>query len=631
LTIDNGRVEALGPAEKIIENMTRYCDHLVHNRPGIVRRSDTDADLPEWASVTHKVDEETSEKVVFEQKKVAGKTVLTRLGVMTDAGLIVEGGRAVGRYQSPGIFEEIAVHLYRQVADVWAMDNKFAAQWASHVFAQTHRDMKVVLCAFMLVQDRRGDPIREGDEVVFFDDDFRSVGEAMLLHDFKASGKEKPQLLLRVGELLELEGVAAINRSMGFGKSARNAAMGRYKKAVTRWIRYREQNPRLLKGMVKAGFRTTIMKLARKVGYKPSTPEFFQLLRWKQKQSAGGHRTIAIGDEVAAAETWDDLDETAICQKIVSDKPGLKRVMGLLPTGIGLTRAVMAACIDSGLLSNKDLVIMTPTLEELGLLKVREYKERWETACHQAEDMRAANIAKNVKSKEAKEGLQDAADTAIKTAVADVMRGLRVYFFVDKSASMQGAIERAKTLLEKFLQGFPPEQIHIAVFNTHGTEVRLQHPSAAGVRQMFEGHRAGGGTSYGAGVMALANHKPGPEEDSLFFFVGDEQAGVFTREIEASGLRPVAFGLLHISSGMYGDHGSCVKDTAAVMGIPCFGIEEATFEDPYSIVRTLHNLIASTPVGTPGAFGSRPLTPRKTLVEQILETPLLEKPVWAAL
>ena len=56
-----------------------------------------------------------------------------------------------------------------------------------------------------------------------------------------------------------------------------------------------------------------------------------------------------------------------------------------------------------------------------------------------------------------------------------------------------------------------------------------------------------------------------------------------------------------------------------------FEIDEAIFDDPYAVTRTLSNLIASTPVRAVGAA-----TPRKTLLEQILETELLEKPVWAA-
>ena len=75
--------------------------------------------------------------------------------------------------------------------------------------------------------------------------------------------------------------------------------------------------------------------------------------------------------------------------------------MACLPKKFGVTRAIMSAAVESGSLSNKDLIILTPTLEELGLLEVKEVKTKWEHALKKAEDdMRATNIARNVKSKE---------------------------------------------------------------------------------------------------------------------------------------------------------------------------------------------------------------------------------------
>jgi len=46
---------------------------------------------------------------------------------------------------------------------------------------------------------------------------------------------------------------------------------------------------------------------------------------------------------------------------------------------------VVAAAMEAGSLSDKDLVIMTPTLEELGLLSVAPIRERWTKALEAAE------------------------------------------------------------------------------------------------------------------------------------------------------------------------------------------------------------------------------------------------------
>ena len=188
----------------------------------------------------------------------------------------------------------------------------------------------------------------------------------------------------------------------------------------------------------------------------------------------------------------------------------------------------------------------------------------------------------------------------------------------DLSGSMQASIDKAKRYVSQFLQGFPLDRLHVAVFNTQGRAITIQHASAAGVVNAFRGIQASGGTDYGAGVRALQDVKPQADEDALFVFVGDEQAGSFETAVERSGLRPLAFGLVKVGGGA-GD--VAVRETARKLGIPCFAIDEATFDDPYAIPRALRRLVASTPVER---------SERVTFVERILKTEILKKPVWAA-
>ena len=111
-------------------------------------------------------------------------------------------------------------------------------------------------------------------------------------------------------------------------------------------------------------------------------------------------------------------------------------------------------------LSDRDLRQLTPTLEELGLLSVPEIRARWEKAIESATDQRGLNIAKNVRDAGLKEKLAESADNAAKKAVAAATAeaDIRVMFLVDKSGSMQGAIESSKDALGKMLAGFPLEQ-----------------------------------------------------------------------------------------------------------------------------------------------------------------------------
>lgn len=618
--------ENLGPAERILNTVLAYSDHAVHNRAGIVIPDAGSAAGVKWLPVTHVVEE--GEKVVYELRKVGNKSVKFKLGKLND-GRIKDGNRVVGRYQPAGIYPEVATWLYQQISEVWQLDNEFAAKWASYAYPQEHRDLKVIMAAFLLVQSRKGDPVVDGGKVAFYDEDYRDVGEAMLLlsrKDLAAGAKDfNPKLLLRVHDVLRLPGVAEINRRLGFGLSTRNPFLGRWPKAVEKWLRFREENQRMLEGLVKAGFRRTVIDMARRIGYKPRSPRFFEVLRWPQVQSENGHREIAIGVAVSAAESWVGFSEEQICETIQRTKPNFKRIVGLLPSAVGLTRAIMAVAIDSGAMSDKDLIINTPTLEDLGLLEVQEIKARWDRAIKGAEDMRAANIASRVRGQAVKDQLQDAADNAVKTAVAEVIRGLRIYFMVDISASMDGTIARAKEYIGKFLQAFPVDQLHVATFNTQAREVTIKHSSSAGVEQAFRGITAGGGTSHASAVKLLSKHKPKEGEDALFIFVGDQQDNTFTEAVRGSGLNPIAFGFLYVPGNM-GNDKRAVADTATQLAVPCFNIDERIFADPYAIPRTIRAMVAATPVGTSVKFTANP---RKTLVDTIMDTKLLQKPVWA--
>lgn len=621
--VDRQRVETLGPAERIIQTLTTFTDHLYHGRPGyVIEDARTNAGV-RWAPGIWK-DEEDG-KVFYAIQKTKPKRA--RIGVIGEDNKIRDGRRIVGEYREPGIFPEVATWLYQQVANIYEMDNEFAAHWASWAWAQDHRDLKLVLAAFMLVQNRFGEPITEDGEVLFHDDDFRAVGEAMVLN--RAKHEISPKMLLRMGELLAVPGVVETNRILGFGQSARNPAMGRYVKCVHKWLRYREENPKMIEGLVEHGMRRMVITLAKKTGYKPVTSKFYELLRWKQKQSQDGRRKIGLDLVLEKAESWEGLSEQEICERIVETKPNYKRIVGMLPSDVGLTRAIMAAAVEAGSLSNTDLIILTPTLEELGLLKVKEIRDRWKEATDAAENQRAANIAARVKTKEVRDGLQEAGDKATQKALEEATRDLRVYVIVDKSASMQGALEKAKQILPKWLHAIPLDRLHVSVFNTAGREVQIRHASAAGVTQAFRSHMAGGGTNHSAGLLVLADYKPKDGEDALIIWIGDqgESRGEvrIARAVEESGINPVAFGLLEIEGSM--GLGTVIEDTARRLAIPCFRIEEEMFNDPYSVTRTFRNLIASTPVSE--APIGRQQSNRVTLVEQILRTPLLEPPVWA--
>jgi hypothetical protein len=301
--------EQLGPAERMLDIVLNSSAHLWHNRPGY---------------------------------DVAGVWQPARRGTASMGGVRVR----------PGLFVPAAAALYSRLLDIFRLNVDLMAHFASFALKETDwRDLKVACCALMLVQPRSGQPVHDDDgSVGFYDDDYRAIGEAMILHyERKSPRMMTPKGVLRVAELLETADIATLNRAAGFADpAAKKAPLGRWQRAATKWLKAREQNRALLEELVKAGYKETIKQMARKAGYKPESEDFFGILGWKQKQSAGGHRSLGLdGLKLDKRERFDELSEAEICETIETQRLSYKDVVGRLPAGSGITPAIMVALLPS--------------------------------------------------------------------------------------------------------------------------------------------------------------------------------------------------------------------------------------------------------------------------------------------
>jgi hypothetical protein len=569
--------DQMGPAEKLLDLVLNSSAHLWHNRPGI-----------DVGGVWHPT----------KSRGVSGVKV------------------------SPGLHVPAATSLYSRLLEIYALNVKLMAHFASYALVDTDwRDLKVACAALMLVQGRSGQPIHDDDATVaFYDDDFREIGEAMVLkYERKSTRMLTPKAVLRVAELLESPEIAELNRLAGFGDpAAKKPPMGRWKKAATKWLVHRETNVRLLEGLVGAGYKETIKKIARKAGYKPGSERFFEILGWKQKQATTGHREIGLSGELQLEkrERFDGLSEVEICETIELQRLSYKDVVGRLPKDLGLTPAIMVALLPS--LSDRDLRQLTPTIEELGLMADADVRARWEDAIESATDQRALNIAKNVKSEALRDKLEQAADHAARQAVEAVTHDIdvRVMFLIDKSGSMSDAIEKSKEALSRILAGFPVAKLHIATFDTSGTLLEPKAASRKAVEHMLSGVRAGGGTMHAAAIRVL--HASGvrvPSTAKLVMIVVGDEAGEsgsqFARAIRDFGYAPAAVALLvNVSIS----RGSTVRDCARELGVPFSEVKIEQFDDPYQVPRVLRALLDAPRIG--GGLQSG-------LVERVMKTPLL--------
>jgi hypothetical protein len=572
----------MGPAEKLLDLVLGSSAHLWHNRPGM--------------------DVGGVWKAANDPKGKGGTPV------------------------EPGLFVPAAVALYRRLLEIHKLNAELMAHFASYALVETDwRDLKVACAALMLVQSRAGQPVKDDDgSVAFHDDDHRRIGEAMVLHyQRKSTRMLTPKAVLRIAELLETPEIAALNREAGFGDpAAKRPPLGRWPKAATRWLAVREANPAMLTGLVRAGFKQTIKKLARKVGYKPDSAEFFAVLGWKQSQADEGHRELGLDGtlELHKSERFDGLSEAEICEAIVSTKASYKEVVGRLPADIGLTPAIMVALLPS--LSDRDLRQLTPTLEELGLMAVPQVRERWEKAIQEATDQRGLHIAKNVRSAELKEKLAEAADVAAKKAVeaAAAEADLRVMVLIDKSGSMTGAIEKSKQVLIRILAGFPLDKLHVAAFDTMGQVLKPKTAARVAIEHMLAPLKADGGTVHAAALQAL--HRDGvrvPDDARLIVIVVGDEAGEAGARL-ADAFKELGYRVDAIAFLLAGDsRGTTVRECAKALGVPYSEITVEQFDDPYHVPRVLKALLEA-----PRAV--KAVTPTVGLVEKVMRTKLLEPP-----
>ena len=573
--------EQLGPAEQLLDLVLNSSEHLWHNRPGV---------------------------------EIGGVWIARKQ-------------RQDGVPVRPGLHITAATRLYSRLLEIYGLNADLMAHFASYALLETEwRDLKIATAALMLVQPLAGQPVLdEAGEVAFQEDDFRAIGEAMLLYYERGSKKMlNPKGLVRVAELLETDAIADLNRQAGFASATSSKPpLGRWKAAAKKWLRIRESNGPMLEGLVKAGFKETIKKMARKAGYKPQSKVFFEVLGWKQKQAEGGHRDVGMdGLDLQKRGRFDELSEAEICERIVAEGLGFKETMGRLPKAVGLTPAIMVTLLPS--LGDRDLRILTPTLEELGLLEIAQVRARWDEAVQSATDQRALNIAKNVKNKELKAALEDASDAAARKAVSEAVADadVRVMFLIDKSGSMQNAIEQSKEALSRILAGFPLDKTYIATFDSAGTVLRPKAANRTAVQHMLARITAGGGTQHAAAVDALGRRGLSiPETASLLVIVVGDEAGergeVFARAFERNNLRVNGMALI---VNIAWSRGQTVRDAARFMGVPFSEITVEQFEDPYQVPRILSALMEA-----PVLAGAR----RTEWVEKIMAMELLDRDAWA--
>jgi len=464
-------------------------------------------------------------------------------------------------------------------------DPLFLAHFTSYAIRKLDsKDIKVVLTYLNSLSDADGTPFYPGAE--FSKPNWRRVSQAALQ-------QLDPKLALRV--------VALANRKMKVGTKAEASHFSTsLKTALKKYLRYREANPKVLQGIQKAGLSKTVRNLYREARIAPNV-EAVKTLRWKQKPGYPGH-----GVTLADGVSFQGLSDLQIAEKIRKDGLSPQVVLGSLPDKI--SPVIAAAILENS--TGDQTVVLTSMFEDQGLLKNAAVQKVYaakiataKSALDRVDRMKAEMheevkvLLKNTRSEKRKEELGDFG---------------KVFIHIDKSGSMHQGIEVAKdrgALLAEFVKN-PEENFNWGLFNEEGHPLpRPAKFTKDAFMAALYNQRAGGGTN----IMALyeASRKFGTTTD--IFITDQEQTagaieGFIDRAREKGYSDPRMVIVVHVGNSRQ----RLVEEGFQRRNIPVVRL------DPDQLVES-----ALVTQAVRAAFKGA-----TALIDEIMETPLLELPSW---
>lgn len=255
------------------------------------------------------------------------------------------------------------------------------------------------------------------------------------------------------------------------------------KTAFIKYLRYRETNPKMLKGAVDKGMKEHIKDMYRILHISPS-PDTAKMLRWKQKSGEV---------EIEKAENpFDGLTPRQVAKKITDENIPLQRAISMIDN---MTPVIGKALVKVA--TPRQLSIYSGTWEELGFFEDEKFVKYYEEALTQVGDEtdRVQDITKaegkaretisKVKSEQRKKTMAHALDEfGIK----------KVYIFIDLSPSMHHVIPMACKLGSMVAEMIPDpaDNLKWGYFAGKGTKLPLpQDFTEDGFHSVIYGTRGG--------------------------------------------------------------------------------------------------------------------------------------------
>lgn len=321
-----------------------------------------------------------------------------------------------------------------------------------------------------------------------------------------------PKLALRVGKLM--------NRKFEVPGYLR---LGRHyptflESAFQKYLRYRELNLDIVRGIKKAGLAEVYENLYRTFHLQPSD-EVAAILKWNQRG-----KTIAFEESI----NFSGLEDLAIAQKIQNERlPVLGVISALGHAKKKISPVIAVAMLEQA--TGNQAVILRKTFEDSGVLTDPEVMKLYETKIRTAKTAldRAETLSKTA-SEEVKKALSSA---RAESRQAETVGLGKIYIHLDDSGSMshirEFAIEKGSIFAE--CVNNPKDNFAWGMFGSRGQELPLpQEFVKEAFAQVLFSYRDGGST-WGFALYPAAR-RFGADID---IFVSDQYVdGYMDRQIE---------------------------------------------------------------------------------------------------
>ena len=198
--------------------------------------------------------------------------------------------------------------------------------------------------------------------------------------------------------------------------------------AIKKYLRYREANPEILRGIKKAGLAKTVQNLYRSVHLAPSD-ETAAILRWQQKD-----KEIEFEKPLFDFGGLSDLE---IAKRIRKKKIPVLGALGALPH---MSPVIAVALLEQA--TGNQALVLRKTFEDAGVLKDKEVMKLFEKKIGEAKTTidRVEALSKTA-SKEVEKAMKKAKSKVRKKETKGIGK---IYLMLDFSGSMQPVVDFAK-------------------------------------------------------------------------------------------------------------------------------------------------------------------------------------------